>query len=334
MSLRVSVIIVAFRGDEWLPGCLETLRTAARTPMRLILVDNGGTSSMEGLPLAEFDHLVVPTPGPLGFAEANNLGLQHVDFDTEAVCFLNQDTLSGDGWLEACLECLRVRPGLGAVTPLIATYDRQGWDQAFWECARRSEQFCQHFDTDGDLEAFYETPVITAAAMVVRTEGLLKAGPFDPIYGSYYEDYDLCHRIREAGYRVGVCTRGRVAHYSGSATNTDDRRSVRMRQIIRNRCIYRLRQSGSSRLRAALRYLLREFTYGLGRSLIRTPSSQPLGVYLGAHGDLFPLLGRLLSWNRDVREWNRYLVGLNWPPLPSTDFPHTTATSNAEHQLT
>jgi len=162
-------------------------------------------------------------------------------------------------------------------------------------------------------EPCYEVPQITAAAMVIRTSILGRVGPFDPIFGSYFEDYDLCRRIGEAGSKLGICTGGEIAHFSGSATTDDATRRKRTRQMLRNRAIHRFRLAGKHRTGAALKYFGHTFPRNLLRSLLRTPSSQPLGPYLAAHRDLLPLLGRLLSRHRDLRLWTQYLRDLGWP---------------------
>ncbi len=145
MSVCASVIVVAYRGDRWLPACLASLRESLEAPARLVLVDNAGNTCIEGLDLTGFDARILRCGRPLGFAEANNFALRQIELDTVAVCFLNQDTLSQPGWLDACIACLRAHPDLGVVTPLVVTYDGQGFDQAFLECARRSEDFRRDF---------------------------------------------------------------------------------------------------------------------------------------------------------------------------------------------
>ncbi|NQU26371.1 MAG: glycosyltransferase family 2 protein [Candidatus Nealsonbacteria bacterium] len=315
-----TVIVVAYHADRWMPRCVETLREAFQEHSHLVLVDNGGTSRMEGLPLTEFDHLILPTSGPLGFAEANNFALQQVGLTRKAVCFLNQDTLSTAGWLAACLACLRDHPEVGAVSPLIRTYDGTDWDPAFRDCAKKSLGLLERLDNEQEVPSFCEVPMITAAAMVVRSDVLREVGPFDPIFRSYYEDYDLCRRIRLAGWRVGICTQGRIAHYSGSATFSEKAQRRRIRWIVRNRAIHQIRLADRHRLRAMLRYLTCNFARNLCRSVWHTPSSQPLREFLGAHLDLLPLLGRLVSEKRDLRSWKRYLDELNWMALPSGPF--------------
>lgn len=311
-TASTTIILVAYHGDRWIPACIDSLRESARS-IRLVLLDNAGNTCIDGLDLSGFDHMVLRAPRPLGFAEANNFALKQAGLGTEFVCFLNQDTISGPAWIEACVDVLRAEPEIGAVSPMIATYDEQGWDRAFLECARQSEAFRQDFDGSRLVQAYYETSVITAAAMVVRGAALLAVGPFDPIYGSYYEDFDLCRRIREAGYRVGVCTRGTVGHFAGSATTDDKSLRRRSRQITRNRVIYSVRSAGARRVPALLRYWITKLPYDLARSVWGTPSSTPLSAYLGAHLDLMRLMPRLLSASNDRKAWRRYLAELGWP---------------------
>lgn len=306
------VVVVGYKGAAWLPECLRTLADAGRG-LRLVLVNNGKENAIESLELSGFDAVVLDTPRPLGFAEANNFALTNVKLDAPAVCFLNQDTKSGPGWLDACGSLLAERPEIGGLSPLLRTYDGQGWDPGFRDCARSTAAFWEAEAAGGGFAPFYELDSVTAAAMVVRTKALLRAGPFDPIFGSYYEDFDLCRRLREAGYMVGVCGGASVNHYSGSSTTTKAAELRRTRQIVRNRAIYRVRQAGARRAAAIAKHFLRDFPKNVARGLARTPSSQPIRAQLGANWDLAKLLGRIGSRRRDEAAWRRYLETITWP---------------------
>jgi len=315
------IIIVAYHGDKWLPACVNSLRESLREPVRLVLVDNTGNTSLDLLDLSGFDATVLRTPQPMGFAEANNFALLHGGMESEFVCFLNQDTVSRQDWLGVCIEVMRAHESVGAVIPLIENYDGTAWDEAFTSCTRAAPGLYDRVqrgvmaDVD-DLPRFIEVPEITAAAMVVRTEALLKAGPFDPIYGSYYEDYDLCRRIAAAGYQVGICTRGRVGHYGGSVTTDRTAYLRRARWIARNRVIYSARWHWNNRPLGMLSYSAWRMSRNLARSLLGR-SRIPLSAFLGAHRDLAPLLPRLASAKCDRAAWRRYLKKLGWPPMPS-----------------
>jgi N-acetylglucosaminyl-diphospho-decaprenol L-rhamnosyltransferase len=312
-SPSITVIVVAYQGERWIPACLETLRCASSERLRLCLVDNSGNGDVIPRELAGVEMTVLQTPSPLGFAEANNFALREVGLNTEYVCFLNQDTRSGAGWLDACAATLAQSPELGAVSPFLKTYDDAEWDPGFRECAQSSPAFLRDASTGRPLDRLYIVPRVTAAAMFIRSRVLQQVGPFDPIFGSYYEDYDLCRRIRGAGYQIGISAQGTVSHYSGSSTTSEPARRKRMRQIIRNRTILRIREAGDHRIREIVRYIACTMPYNFGRSLFRTASSQPFLVQLRAHWELLGEWRRLVSERYDHRIWTEYLHGLGWP---------------------
>lgn len=313
VSNSVLVVIVAYHGKKWLPACLDALAASSRNRLRLCLVDNSGNEDAIPKALSGFDYKSIATPSPMGFAEANNFALQRLGLESEFICFLNQDTLSVPGWIDACLSCFENDSTLGAVSPLLKTYDGTNWDCGFLECARASPALYERLTTNGILDTCYHLPRVTAAAMLVRGDALRKAGPFDPIFGSYYEDYDLCRRIREAGFQVGVATRGAVWHYSGSASTSEAARRKQMCQVVRNRALLRIRETPGPRWREVIRYLTCTMPYNIGRSIIRTPSSQPLPVQLRAHWNLLGEWRRLISERYDRRRWADYLSRLGWP---------------------
>ena len=314
MRQSVDVIVVGYHGERWLRECLSTLRDPMGGGCRVVLVDNGGNGDIASLRLDEEPTIVLETPRQMGFAEANNFALQQVGLEAGAVCFLNQDTRSQPGWLEACLECLERYPGVGAVSPLLRNYDDTDWDPAFLTCSRESHRLTNAISRWTKRDDFYEVPRVTAAAMVVRSDVLREVGPFDPLFGSYYEDYDLCLRICRAGYRVGVCGRGTVCHYSGSSTTTKEAERKRMRQVIRNRVILRCREAGGHRLRSILSYFATSFPRNLARGIRQTTSSQPVSVQLAAHLGLLAHFPRLISARADQRAWSAYLNRIGWHP--------------------
>lgn len=319
MSNYTTVIIVAYHGDRWLPACVASLRKSLEHRVRLMLVDNTGNTSIDDLDLTGFDATVLRCPRPMGFAEANNFALLNGGMESEFVCFLNQDTVSRQAWLDACLAVLQADERVGAIMPLIENYDGTGWDEAFTTCARAAplvydrvrQGIAASFE---DLPAFVEVPEITAAAMVVRTEALRRVGPFDPIYESYYEDYDLCRRIAAAGYKVGICTRGRVGHFGGSVTTDRKAHIRRARWITRNRVIYAARWKWKNRPLGLFRYLAIDFPRNLLRSAIGR-SNIPIQAYCLGHLDLIKVLPRLFSASKDKKEFDAYCRSIGFQHL-------------------
>jgi GT2 family glycosyltransferase len=305
-------VVVAFQGDPWLPSCVAFIKENREQAVRVVIGDNYGNTIVPSLADGR-DVVSVALPGPLGFAEANNRTLVQIGFDARYICFLNQDTRSPPGWLTKAARFLDEHPDIGAITPLISTYDGDGWDPNFVACTKPLPEFFEELERVGGPGEFYGVPVIPAPAMLVRTAVLKKVGGFDPIYGSYYEDFDLCHRIREAGYRLGIWTGATVAHYSGSAATTPDAERRRQRQIVRNRIIFRVRNAGKRRVRQLGREWLWELPRQLGRRLLDRPASKSIGVLLGGYWDAAHLSRRLVSAKHDSHVWCAYLAAIGWP---------------------
>jgi len=309
--MNVTVILIAYHGDRWLPACIASLALASAERLHLVLVDNSGNTCLDELDLSRFDAEILATPLPLGFAEANNYALVHASHLEEVVLFLNQDTISPAGWVDPCLDILIDDDGLGAVSPLIRTYDDDDWDPSFVTCLSMGQRQRLMAVLDGG-EHVWESDLAPAPALLVRTDVLKIVGPFDPIYGSYYEDYDLCRRIRRAGYRIGFVRGASLQHYSGSTTDTPEKERRRMRRIVRNRLIYQIRDDRQPRWATLTRFFLRDIPYRMLRGLVRTPSSQPPAIVLQAALEVARLAYRLCSVARDEAVWKDYLNRINW----------------------
>ena len=326
--METSIILIAYHGDRWLPNCLETLAGAGTDPLHLVLIDNAGNTIIDDLDLSAFDAEVLSTPQPMGFAKANNFALVEASRLEDTVLFLNQDTISPPGWIDECLQVLETRSQLGAVSPLIRTYEDDGWDPSFLTCLSEEQEAA--LKAHSIEEEIIFTRNAPAPALLVRTDLLAKTGPFDPVYGSYYEDYDLCRRIRAQGYDVGFCRDARIRHFSGGSTTTEEQERRRMRQVIRNRVLYELREGDRPRWQAALDRFLWDFPYRLARGLVGTPSSQPPTVTLKAYGDLLRIGRRVFSSGYDAAVWKRYLNKIGWPPRSTA----TPLTGEGDHRAT
>lgn len=315
-DMTCSAVLIAYHGDRWLPPCLESLAQASAEPLHLVLVDNDGNSMLSDLNLSAFDTEVLQTPRPMGFAEANNFALTSASHLEETVLFLNQDTISPPGWVDSCYDALSATPGLGAVSPLIRTYEDDGWDPSFLACLSGDQQAA--LEETEPLDDVVITRNAPAPALMMRTGVLHQTGPFDPVFGSYYEDYDLCRRIRAAGYQVGVCTKAHIRHFSGGSTITEAQERRRTRQVIRNRALYELRESDEPRWRGAARWVFGDLPRRIVRGVIGTPSSQPPTVTLQAYSDLLRLGRRFVSARYDEAAWHAYLEEIGWPPEKET----------------
>lgn len=294
---RTAIIVIAWHGQRWIPGCIASVDDSMEREEHLYLVDNSGNGDCIPQSVRNCRYEVLRTGSSLGFAAANNFALPHVDPALPYVCFLNQDTLCRPGWLERCVEVLDRNPQIGAVSPMLYAFGWGTLNPNFAACVREVPELTRDCDRGPACRPFCRVSEIPAAAMVVRAAVLREVGPFDPIFGSYYEDYDLCLRIRQAGYDVGVCPLGEVAHYD-SVTDEDLRQPATRRRhqlILRNRAILKIRRSRGPRLLALAGVLGIDLPRHLVRALLKRTGHKSVRSIFAAWGSLVRLSPRLVS---------------------------------------
>lgn len=139
-----------------------------------------------------------------------------------------------------------------------------------------------------------EVDWVSGAAVMFRLEALAAVGGFDPDFFLYYEEVELMHRMRRAGWQVWHLAEARVLHAEGAATGVRSE-SVRRRRPAywyRSWRLYMAKTGG--RGRAVLAAVLWGLGAGLNQAisaLRRREPAAPLRFYrdLWAHA-LWPLL--------------------------------------------
>jgi hypothetical protein len=61
---------------------------------------------------------------------------------------------------------------------------------------------------------------VPGAFSIIRRSALEKVGYFDEAFFLYYEEVDLCHRIKDAGYELWYWPDIEVIHYGGESSKT------------------------------------------------------------------------------------------------------------------
>jgi N-acetylglucosaminyl-diphospho-decaprenol L-rhamnosyltransferase len=69
-----------------------------------------------------------------------------------------------------------------------------------------------------DLDTPREVDMIQGACLLLRREALDQVGLLDEDYFIYSEEVDLCHRLRQRGWKVYWVPQAQVIHYGGQST--------------------------------------------------------------------------------------------------------------------
>jgi N-acetylglucosaminyl-diphospho-decaprenol L-rhamnosyltransferase len=232
-NAEVSIIIVNWNSLAYLRECLQSIYdTCAERHYEIVVVDNASVHD-ETIPIrAEFPSVVtIRSARNLGFAGANNLGLQRASAST--ILFLNPDTLVIGDALAAMLAELKRAPGAAAIGCKLLNTD--GSVQT--SCIQRYPTILnQIFDLEflrthwplwriwGIGPLFSDTPdavdveVISGACLMITREAFERVGTFSERYFMYAEDVDLCYQTRRAGWRVCYTGKASIVHHGGGTS--------------------------------------------------------------------------------------------------------------------
>lgn len=259
----LSVILVYHNDRRNLGPCLESIgRISPDLPRETILVDNASTDGGAEEAAAAFPAArIIRNEGNPGFGAANNRAAG--ESSGEFLLFLNTDTVLQPGAVEALLAALRADAGAAAAGPLLFPGDGK-IQVSFGRRVDFSGQLIQklflnpfHRRTINPRSRTRRVGWLSAACLLCRREAFAAAGGFDERFFLYFEDIDLCLRLRKAGGRLLYVPAARVFHAGGASTGVRPEASRLAYRESQLRFYRKHASSGSLRLlRGYLRILL------------------------------------------------------------------------------
>jgi GT2 family glycosyltransferase len=214
----IYTIVLNWNRAELTIDCLHSLEALDYPNHRILLVDNGSSDDSVAQISGVFPNVEILQTGiNLGFGAGNNRGIKlALERGAEYVWLLNNDTHVFPETLTHLLAKAEEDPTYGAVgSVLLYSLDPervQAWGGGSINFFTGS---ARHFQRPSPLGP---TAFLTAASLLVRA-GAIKVNLFDEKFFLYWEDADLCYRIREAGYRLTVAADAKLLHLE-SATLT------------------------------------------------------------------------------------------------------------------
>jgi GT2 family glycosyltransferase len=217
----VSVVIVSHNTRDLLRDCL---RSVAGDPdgaeAEVVVVDNGSSDGSGAMIRAEFPVVrLIEAGSNLGFSRANNAGIRASS--SPFVLLLNSDARLRPGALRAMTSFMESHPEAGIVGPRLLNPEGSlqlscGIPPTVWTevCNKLLLHVPFPFFKMGDWahDEVREVGWVTGACLMARRATLDGIGLLDEGIFMYYEDLDLCHRARRAGWKVCYAPEGEVVH--------------------------------------------------------------------------------------------------------------------------
>lgn len=216
---RSVVVLVNYNGEEDTRRCVESLLRVRPLP-GLVVVDNASTlggveKAVAGYPGVE----VVHASENLGIARGNNLGIRRAlsRADCDFVFVLNNDTTVEPDTIIKLEQALQDHPEAALTTPRILLMEQPGllWyggGEMVWRRGSATTPGYLGSATTSSALAPKNVGFASGCAMLVRREVFEQVGGFDPRYGIYEEDVELCLRIQEHGWTMRYVPEALVCH--------------------------------------------------------------------------------------------------------------------------
>lgn len=219
-SPRVTVILVLWNQAPLTLACLRSLAEEVSVPMEVIIVDNASSDRTAELLQNVHNARILRQDDNIGFLRGVNAALSEVR--SGHVLLLNNDATLRRGTLAAAVEAMESAADIGAVGgPIILPNGAlQEAGSIIWR-----DGTCQGYGRDDEPQSgpymFRREVDYSSGAFLLIREGLFQQlGGFDEAYApAYYEETDLCMRLRANGYRVIYEPRAAIDHFEfGSST--------------------------------------------------------------------------------------------------------------------
>ena len=241
----VSVIVVNWKTEELTCNALAALFASSVQPAQVILVDNHSEDNTPAAVREQFPSVeIIENSENTGFAKANNKAIREL-VNQPYVWLLNSDTETGERSLEELYQYMEEHKKIGALGPQLVypngTLQSVGgyfptvanvfrylipFQFIFPVAIKRTLQNIglhpQPIPDEG-LDLDY----VTGAAMLLRKEALDEVGLLGEQYFMYFEEADLCVRLKRGGWANRVINCEPVMHvYGGSFKTAFDKRRL------------------------------------------------------------------------------------------------------------
>jgi GT2 family glycosyltransferase len=231
--MDLSIIIVTWNSQKFIRNCLDSiLISTGNLSLEIIVVDNDSSDETAKIVEQFYPQVnLIQNKKNLGYAKANNQGIE--ESRGEYILLLNPDTQVLEDALSLMYEFMEENPKIGALGPKLLNPDKSvqascrefpTFSTLIWEFSGLSRFFPKskifgrwrigYFDFDKPREV--DQPM--GSCLMLRRETLDDVGIFDENFGMFFNDVDLCFRIKKRGWKIYFYPEPQVIHFKGAST--------------------------------------------------------------------------------------------------------------------
>ena len=303
--MDLSIIIVNYRGWKRLRECLDSLRQMSgnKFSFEVIVVDN---ASGDGL-LEEFENefstfRFIKSPKNGGFAYGCNLGAGNAK--GHYLLFLNPDTVVTEDSISKLLERSEKKEGLfisscrqlnsrGKESRVCGIFPRFGTFTGTGRLIYRIFFSRKYAELTEPRNNIIYPDWVSGSVMMTEGESFRTTGGFDTDYWMYYEDTDICRRVKDMGGEICCFSDITLQHNHGGSS----RLNMRTTALTKTEALISLHVYVSKHFRGPTGYLIQIFL--VISNLFTGVLSSVTGIIFFFHPKILVrviIFGRLLTY--------------------------------------
>jgi GT2 family glycosyltransferase len=224
---KISVIIVNYNDKDNLETSVEALKEDPKfDSFETIVIDNGSSDGSQVMLKEKFpDVQSIENDKNVGFSAACNQGFKKSK--GSFILFINPDTRLEPETMGKLLDDMEDNPSTGASGPVLLR-DQNAYQVSFGgkrtfltEILPKFLFNPYHKATLRYLNRRKNVTWLSGACLFLRREVFEETEGFDENFFLYFEDIDLCYRIRQKGWDLVLLPEAKAFHKGGTATQKD-----------------------------------------------------------------------------------------------------------------
>ena len=238
MKPAFSAVLVNYNSGGELRRALESIDRESAGPWEGVVVDNASTDGSERTAVGFESTQLLRNRENVGFGRGVNQGVAACTADR--ILIMNPDCRLATGALPPLMAVLDADPRCAIAAPRILDPDGSPQGNARGDPDMLTGLFGRTSTLRRSLsgldvarrnvitaDAPTEVDWVSGACMLVRRDALASVGGFDERYFMYWEDADLCRRLRDRGYTILYVPGSSAVHQVGQSSRTARASSIR-----------------------------------------------------------------------------------------------------------
>lgn len=222
----ISIIIVQYHVKKELFDCIQSIiDSRPKVNYQIIVVDNDEVKTIEKDLLKEFPKVIYISNENKGFGQGNNTGAKYAKGNY--LFFLNPDTIVYKNTIDVLYQFLKKNKSAGVVAPFLLHENKKPFEQqgvkelnpfrAIFSISIINKMFpnnpvAKNYFIQWNKIETKEVDVVPGTAFMLSSELYASVKGFDEKFFLYFEEFDLCKRIKEKGYKLFIEPKAKITH--------------------------------------------------------------------------------------------------------------------------